>query len=131
MTHSCLHWGLTDNQYLLSPFKETVADGPWVGLTNPQLVNCNNNQQCNNTLTWLSDGAPLDYIPNSQQFVANNKKYCMRRGNAGDKEVYDKGCEYSFPFICEFSCDKGIPLKITRKNCNMFAHPIVVVHRKM
>ena len=81
----------------------------WVGLVNPKLEKCNNDA-CLNTLVWLSDGAPFTDRPNNQAMQTNNPLYCFLRHY--NKKVDDYHCWQDSYIVCEFSCDKGIALKI-------------------
>ena len=88
----------------------------WVGLVNPKLEKCNYDA-CLNTLSWVSDGAPLDNRPNNQAILTDDPYYCMKRHD-NDRPANDIHCWQDSEYIvCEFSCEKGIS-----KHSSMYAH---------
>ena len=86
----------------------------WVGLVNPKLAKCNDDD-CLNILSWVSDGAPIDNRPNNQAMLTNNPFYCLHRPN-NNKRPDDVLCSTSQYIVCEFGCDKGIFIKLRIKN---------------
>ena len=102
---------------LYCSLEEFINSHMWVGVVNPKLEKCNNDA-CLNTLVWLSDGAPVTDRPNNQAMQTNNPYYCLLLWyNSGKTQVDDDSCSFGSHFVCEFSCDKGIAMKILIRLC--------------
>jgi len=84
-------------------FIDDLSEDVWIGLENPDGINCNTFEGCSTKLYWADGNLATDLVDNPVDKILMNGGGCPRFRQL-DQSFDDSLCTTTYVFICQLTC---------------------------